>query len=133
MIESFGPSVSSITGFFLRNRSRLWEHLGSRQLESMSCQGLLEVLKNGLLLQPESLRDRENAFNKSAAGSTVTTKGDFPPQHSWAYHAFSMIIGWLNATFIHKGPQGRFDAQEIFTECGRLCVSASAAFLQPGL
>ena len=43
----------------------------------MSGQGLLEVLENGSLLQLESLRDREDAFNKSAAGCTVTAKGNF--------------------------------------------------------
>ena len=43
----------------------------------------------------------------------------------------NVIVGWLNAFFADKSPQGRFDGEQVIAKGSRFAVGAGAAPLQP--
>jgi len=78
-------------------------------------------------LTPTGLSNRENAFYKTTAGFTLSSKTALSPKHTFSQNSFCGVIGWFNAFNRDKGPQSFPMPEDIFTHTFGLFVSAPKA------
>jgi len=68
--------------------------------------------------------NRQNTFNKTTAGFTLSTETAFSPEHTFSQDSFCGVIGWFNTFNRNKGSHSFPVPEDVFTHAFSLFDSA---------
>jgi len=75
-------------------------------------------------LLPTGFGNRQNTFNKTTAGFTLSTETALSPEHSFSQNPFCGVIGWFETFNRGKCPHSLSMPEDIFTHAFSLFDSA---------
>ena len=108
----------------------IWEQGRRRLAPVSSLTGFSEIVEHIALLLSQGGNDSHDAFDKTTSGVTLGSEARIAPQHTRTDLPFTWIVGRLDASDAHEGPQGGFTLENVTASSSGFVVFAGGALAE---